>query len=134
MIIYLDDILIYSKTQEEHDAHVRKVLAKLHEHGLYAKLEKCSFDRDRVEFLGYIVSPEGISMDPTKVKAVLEWDAPKSICNVQFFLGFTNFYHKFFKDYSKIMLPLTQLMQKDQKFEWTTTADHTFKVLKRHWK
>ena len=72
-IIYLDDILIFSKTQEEHDEHVRQVLRRLQEYGLYAKLEKCSFHLNQVEFLGYIGSPEGISMDPTKVQTTLEW-------------------------------------------------------------
>ena len=71
-IIYLDDILIYSKTQEEHDIHVQKVLQRLREYGLYAKLEKCSFDQSQVEFLGYVVSQKGISMDPSKVQTILD--------------------------------------------------------------
>ena len=70
-IVYLDDILIYSKTQEEHDIHVRQVFKRLREYGLYAKLEKCSFDQNHVEFLGYVVSQQGISMDPSKVQTVL---------------------------------------------------------------
>ena len=76
LIIYLDDLLIYSRTQEEHDCHVQLVLKGLREHGLYAKLEKCSFDCQRVEFLGYVISFEGISMDPAKVQMVLEWQTP----------------------------------------------------------
>ena len=72
IIVYLDDILIYSKTQEEHDMHVRQVLLRLQEYGLYAKLEKCTFDENHVEFLGYVISHNGISMDPSKVQAVLD--------------------------------------------------------------
>jgi hypothetical protein len=71
--VYLDDIMIYSKTQEEHDTHVRQVLLRLLQHGLYAKLEKCTFDENHVEFLGYVISYNGISMDPSKVQAVIDW-------------------------------------------------------------
>ena len=83
LIIYLDDLLVYSKTQEEHDSHVLLVLKRLQEHGLYAKLEKCSFGCNQVEFLGYVISSEGISMDPAKVKTVVEWQTPRSVrdCN-----------------------------------------------------
>ena len=83
LIIYLDDLLIYSKTQEEHDSHVLFVLNRLHENGLYAKLEKCSFDCKQVEFLGYVISSKGISMDLAKVKIVLEWQTPRSLRDVQ---------------------------------------------------
>ena len=95
LIIYLDDLLVYSKTQEEHDSHVLLVLKRLREHGLYANLEKCSFDCNQVEFLGYVISSEGISMDPTKVQTVLEWQTPRSQRDVQCFLGFAIFYRKF---------------------------------------
>ena len=91
-IVYLDDILIYSKTQEEHDEHVRQVLRRLREYGLYAKLEKCSFGQNQVEFLGYVVSSDGIAMDPMKVQAILEWKTPLSVRDVQCFLGFANVY------------------------------------------
>ena len=82
LIIYLDDLLIYSRTQAEHDIHVRKVLQRLREYGLYAKLEKCSFDCKEVEFLGYTISSKGIFMDPTKVQTVLEWHTPSSVRDV----------------------------------------------------
>ena len=108
-IIYLDDILIYSKTQREHDVHVCKVLERLREYGLYAKLEKCYFDCKLVKFLGYVVSPEGISMDLMKVQTILDRQTSCSVCDVQFFLGFANFYRKFIKGYSNVVLPLTQL-------------------------
>ena len=81
-IVYLDDILIYSKTQEEHDGHVLQVLQRLREYGLYAKLEKCTFDEDHVNFLGYVISEDGISMDPSKVQTILNWQTPSSVCDV----------------------------------------------------
>ena len=130
LIIYLDDLLIYSRTQAEHDIHVRKVLQRLREYGLYAKLEKCSFDCKEVEFLGYTISSKGIFMDPTKVQTVLEWHTPSSVRDVQCFLGFANFYRKFIWNYSKIVLPLTQLTKKNQAFVWTPEADKAFTQLK----
>ena len=131
IIVYLDDILIYSKTQEEHDVHVRQVLQRLREYGLYAKLEKCCFDRNQVEFLGYVVSPEGISMDPMKIQTILDWRTPCSVRDVQCFLGFANFYRKFIKNYSNIVLPLTELTKRNQSFEWNLSAAMAFDNLKQ---
>ena len=131
LIIYLDDLLIYSTTQEEHNAHVQQVLQRLREYGLYAKLEKCSFDCKQVEFLGYVVSSEGISMDPAKVQTVLDWQTPHSVRDIQCFLGFANFYRKFIKGYSTIILPLTRLTQKNQTFIWTASAAQAFLDLKK---
>ena len=130
-IIYLNNILIFSKTQEEHDEHVCQVLRRLQEYGLYAKLEKCSFDVNQVIFLGYIVSSEGISMDPAKVQTILEWRTPQSVHDVQCFLGFANFYRKFIRNYSKKILPLTQLTHKNQPFIWNSSAAEAFESLKR---
>ena len=131
LIIYLDDLLIYSKTQEEHNAHVRQVLQRLRAYGLYAKLEKCNFDCKQVEFLGYVASSEGVSMDPTKVQTVLDWRTPCSVRDVQCFLGIANFYRKFIKEHSAIILPLTQLTQKNQSFIWTPGAAKAFMDLKK---
>ena len=93
-IVYLDDILIYSKTQEE---HVRQVLRRLREYGLYAKLEKCSFSQNQVEFLGYVVSSDGIAMDPMKVQAILEWKTPLSVRDANFFSGLQIFIENLLK-------------------------------------
>ena len=85
LIIYMDDLLVYSKTQEEHDSHVLLVLKRLREHGIYAKLKKYSFDCNQVEFLGNVISSEGISKDPAKVKTMVEWQTPcslRDVCNV----------------------------------------------------
>ena len=122
--------MIYSRTQAEHDIYVRKVLQRLREYGLYAKLEKCGFDCKEVEFLGYTISSKGIFMDPTKVQTVLEWHTPSFVRDVQCFLGFANFYRKFIWNYSKIVLPLTQLTKKNQAFVWTREADKAFTRLK----
>ena len=95
------------REKEEHDSHVLLVLRRLREHDLYAKMAKCSFDCKQVEYLGYVISSESISMDLAKVQTVLEWQTPRSLRDVQCFLGFTNFYHKFIQNYSKLILPLT---------------------------
>ena len=89
--------------------HVRQVLLRLQEYGLYAKLEKCTFDANHVEFLGYVISHNGLSMDPSKVRTIIDWQTPSSVRDVQCFLGFANFYRKFIKNYSKIVMPLTEL-------------------------
>ena len=105
---YLDDILIYSKTLEEHRQHVCAVLEKLKKAGLYLKPEKCEFHKTQVEYHGLIVSTEGIEMDPTKVATVLEWEEPQNVKDVQSFLGFANFYRRFIEGYSKIVAPPNQ--------------------------
>ena len=107
----------------EHDSHVLLVLKQLREHGLYAKLENYSFGCNQVEFLGYVISSEGISMDPAKVKTVVEWQTPRSLRDVQCFLGFANFYRKLIQDYSQLILPLTQLTKMRQSFVWIKEAD-----------
>lgn len=129
-VVYLDDILIYSDTQEEHDAHVSKILAKLQEAGISLNLEKCEFDKSSVGFLGFIVGVDGISMDPAKVAAVLDWHTPKSAHDIQVFLGLSNFYRRFVKNYSKIAKPLTSLLRKNTKFIWSRAAQKAFDDLK----
>ena len=101
------------------------VLDKLRSAGLYAKLEKCNFHQSQVEFLGYIVSCDGISMDQKKIQAVLRWATPKTVLDVQSFLGFANFYRIFIKNYSKIAAPLTRLTCKD-KLDWNSDAKKAF--------
>jgi hypothetical protein len=130
VVCYLDDILVFSKNEEEHINHVRLVLEKLRTVGLYAKLEKCIFHQPQVEFLGYIISGEGLSMDPQKIRTIIEWKKPATIRNVQCFLGFANFYRIFIRNYSKIAAPLTRLTCKD-KLEWNVKADQAFETLKK---
>ena len=113
VVIYLDDILIYSNDMSEHHRHVKEVLKRLRKAGLYAKAEKCEFHSESVKYLGYILSPSGLTMSDDKVKIIQDWPEPKKIKNIQSFLGFINFYCQFIFNYSDIVILLTCLIQKD---------------------
>jgi hypothetical protein len=130
VVIYLDDILIFSKTSEEHRLVVREVLRRLQRHGLYAKESKCEFHRTSVQFLGMVVSEKGLEMCKDKVQAIQEWPIPKTVKEVQAFLGFANFYRRFILDYSEITIPLTTLTRKNQKFLWTPLTQRAFEELR----
>jgi len=132
VVAYLDDILIYSKDEQEHVEHVRKVLEALRERKLRLKLPKCEFGVTRVEFLGYIIEPGQISMDPKKVDSIAEWPTPTKTREVQSFLGTANYYRRFIKGYSRIAAPLTELTKKDQPFRWGKEEDLAFLRIKRH--
>uniref|UniRef100_A0A803SRK7 Gypsy retrotransposon integrase-like protein 1 n=1 Tax=Anolis carolinensis TaxID=28377 RepID=A0A803SRK7_ANOCA len=131
LIIYLDDFLVFSRSQSEHENHVKMVLQRLRDHGLYAKLEKCAFDLQEVDFLGYRISPLGLSMDPAKVSAVLEWRAPTNKKEVQRFLGFANYYRKFIPDFARWSDPITSCIRGKQPFRWTDQAEKGFQQLKK---
>ena len=128
---YVDDILIFSKNKKEHREHVRKVFAKLKESGIQLDIAKCEFHVTTVKFLGLIITNGGIHMDPAKVAAVLEWEVPKSVKDIQSFLGFANFYRRFIRAFSKIVSPLTKLTRKNVKFLWDKIAQDAFEELKR---
>uniref|UniRef100_A0A8C5PKT4 Gypsy retrotransposon integrase-like protein 1 n=1 Tax=Leptobrachium leishanense TaxID=445787 RepID=A0A8C5PKT4_9ANUR len=130
IVIYLDDILIYSQDLETHRKHVKTVLRRLQEQRLYAKAEKCIFDTDKVEFLGFIISPGNIRMDPSKTEAVATWPVPANKKGVQSFIGFCNFYRKFIRNFSTIIRPLTRLTKQDVTFSWTEDAQKAFHKLK----
>ncbi len=130
VVCYLDDILVFSKNEEEHINHVQLILEKLRTAGLYAKLEKCVFHQPQVKFLGYIISGEGLSMDPKKIQTVTEWKKLATVRDVQCFLGYANFYRIFIRNYSKIATPLTRLTRKD-KLEWNAEANQAFETLKK---
>src|ERR1700720_575564 len=119
VIIYLDDILVYSDNIDQHRTHVREVLRRLRENGLYAGAHKCSFHQDTVEYLGYILSPSGLTMDPAKVQTIQDWPELRKIKEIQSFLGFTNFYRRFIHAYSDIVIPLTRLTHKDTKWDFS---------------
>jgi hypothetical protein len=130
VIIYLDDILIFSEDSNSHIGHVKTVLERLREFHLYAKLEKCEFHKSSIEFLGYIVSATGLAMAPDKIQCILDWKAPSTITGIQSFLGFCNFYRKFIQNYSALAKPLTDLTKKSTSFQWTPAANTAFLALK----
>jgi transposase InsO family protein len=133
-VIYLDDILIYSANPERHETDVKEVLDRLRQHKLYAKLKKCEFGVKNVEFLGFIVSTTGIAMDPERISTIRDWPVPKSVKDLQVFLGFSNFYRRFIEGYSKIARPLTDLLRKDATkgpFVLTEEAVDAFAELRR---
>ncbi|KAL0149844.1 hypothetical protein M9458_054892 [Cirrhinus mrigala] len=127
---YLDDILIYSKTLEEHTQHVRAVLRRLLAHQLYCKLEKCAFHQHSTTFLGFVISPQGVAMDPQKLEAVRSWPLPSSLKQLQRFLGFANFYRRFIQGFSATAAPLTALTKPSHgAFHLTPEAIQAFKTL-----
>ncbi|KAK3537942.1 hypothetical protein QTP70_024542 [Hemibagrus guttatus] len=131
VIAYIDDILVYSTSMEEHVRQVREVLTRLQRHHLYVKLEKCEFHRATVTFLGYVISHQGVEMDVVKVRAVTEWPAPTTVRELQRFLGFANFYQRFIQNYSSVAGPLTSLLRgKPKKLTWTDQARTAFQQLK----
>ncbi|KAK3518688.1 hypothetical protein QTP70_008569 [Hemibagrus guttatus] len=128
---YIDDILVYSASLEEHVLHVWEVLSRLQQHHLYVKLEKCEFHRSTMTFLGYVVSRQGVEMDEVKVRAVTDWSAPTTVRELQCFLGFDNFYRCFIRNYSSVAGPLTSLLRgKPKKLTWTDQARVAFQQLK----
>ena len=135
-VVYLDDILIYSETQETHVEHVKQVLDRLRRASLFVSLKKCEFFTTRVEFLGFIVSTTGVAMDPRRVAAIQKWPKPKSYHEIQVFLGFVNFYRRFIHHYSQIAGPLTGLLKGSEKgkksgpFEWPVEAESAFTQLR----
>lgn len=131
VIIYLDDICIYSKTPEEHIKHLDTVLSLLNQHKLLAKTSKCLFGVSSMDFLGHVVSHQGISTDPKKIKAVQDWPNLKHSKEVLSFLGLANFYRRFVKDFSKIAAPLTALTNKDTPFTWGPAEQQSFDSLKQ---
>src|SRR3954465_15593126 len=131
VVVFIDDILIYSKLEEEHELHLRTILGTLREHQLYAKVRKCEFWLQEVGFLSHIVSARGIAVDPVKVKDVEDWQDPTTQTQVRAFLGLAGYYRKFVEGFSSIARPMTQLLNKDKKFEWTYKCEESFQELKR---
>ena len=130
--MYLDDILIFSKTLDEHLLHIHRVLKRLKEEKLLINLKKCSFVQKELVYLGFVISAEGLKIDPEKVKAILEWPTPRSTTKVRSFHGLVSFYEKFIKNFSSICAPLTETIRGDRKeFKWTTLAARSFELLKK---
>jgi hypothetical protein len=131
VVVFINDILKFSKNEEEHDKHLHIVLQKLRENQVYAKLNKCEFWLTEVSFLGHIISAGGISVDPSKVKNVLSWNTPQNVSEVRSFLGLAGYYKRFIEGFSKISNPMTELLVKDKTFEWTPRREASFQELKK---
>eukprot|EP00253_Pinus_taeda_P008664 PITA_08664 len=119
VLISIDDILIYSRTVEEHQEHLRMVLQTLREHQLYAKFSKCDFLQEEIQYLGHVITKDGIVVDPEKIKAIMEWPVPKDVADIRSFMGLAGFYRRFVKGFSKVAFPITSLQKKGRAFQWT---------------
>nr|CAH66097.1 OSIGBa0114I04.4 [Oryza sativa] len=131
VVVFIDDILIYSKTKEEHEEHLRLALEKLREHQLYAKFSKCEFWLSEVKFLGHVISSGGVAVDPSNVESVLSWKQPKTVSEIRSFLGLAGYYCRFIENFSKIARPMTRLLQKEVKYKWTEDCERSFQELKK---
>ena len=131
VLVYLDNILIYSDTLEEYCHHVHKVLLQLQNNKLYTHGDKCSFYDDTVEYLGFILPPNRLMMDPSKINTVLEWLEPCKVKDIQSFLGFANFYRRFISDYSKITVLLIRLTRKGTPWDFSDACQNSFESLKK---
>ncbi|CAI5998799.1 unnamed protein product [Closterium sp. NIES-65] len=129
VVVYLDDILIYSKNMKEHVEHLRKVFEILRKNKFYVKLSKSDFALKKVQFLRHMVSAEGVHVDPRKIEAVKKWKVPENVKELQQFLGFTNYYNRFVPQYAKIAVPLTDLLKKDTPYKWDTPHQQAMEQL-----
>nr|KYP60589.1 Retrovirus-related Pol polyprotein from transposon gypsy [Cajanus cajan]KYP60590.1 Retrovirus-related Pol polyprotein from transposon gypsy [Cajanus cajan] len=130
VVVYFDDILVFSKSLDEHLGHLRGVLIILRDNHLYANLEKCTFCKENVNFLGFIVGKEGVQVDPEKIKAIQDWPIPKSVGDVRSFHGLASFYRRFVKDFSTLASPLNELVKNDVPFIWGQAQEKDFSDLK----
>ncbi|KAJ0921089.1 putative nucleotidyltransferase, Ribonuclease H [Helianthus annuus] len=131
VIVFIDDILIYSKSQADHEKHLRCILKLLHQEKLYAKFSKCDFWLREVRFLGHVVSERGIQVDPAKVEAVMNWQEPKTPTEIRSFLGLAGYYRRFIENFLRIAAPLTSLTRKKIKFDWGPKQQEAFDILKQ---
>jgi hypothetical protein len=131
IVVFIDDILVYSGSEEEREGHLRFILQKLRDHKLYTKLRKCEFWLKQVAFLGHVISKGGISVDPSKVQDVLSWKASSSVSDIRSFLGLAGYYQRFIEGILKISKPMTELFEKDKQFEWMPTWEASFQELKK---
>jgi hypothetical protein len=131
VVVFIDDILIYYQSDSDHEEHLRLVLQKLRDNQLYAKFSKCEFWIGEVSFLGHIISNGGISVDPAKVKEIMEWRVPTTVTEIRSFLGLAGYYRRFIKGFSKIAKPMTLLLEKGREFKWDEKYQGSFEQLKK---
>ena len=130
VVVYFDDILIYSKTMEEHFEHLSAVFDALRAARLFGNVDKCIFCTQRVSFLGYVVTPQGIEVDSSKIAAIWDWPTPTTVTQIQSFLGLAGFYLRFIRDFSSIAAPLHELTKKGVPFAWGDSQEVAFNTLK----
>jgi hypothetical protein len=131
VVVFIDDILIYSQNEQEHEEHLRKVLQRLRDCQVYAKLSKCEFWISEVLFLGHIINRDGLAMDPKKVAAILDWEAPKDVRGIKSFIGMAYYYRCFIEGFSKIVRPMIALLAKKVEFKWNPARQESFEMLKQ---
>jgi hypothetical protein len=131
VVVFIDDIFIYFKSNSDHEEHLRLVLQKLRDNQLYAKFNKCEFWIGEVPFLGHIISNGRISVDPAKVKEIMEWSIPTTATEVRSFLGLVGYYRRFIKGFSKVAKPMTSLLEKGREFKWDKKCQDSFDQLKK---
>ena len=127
VIVFLDDIIVYSKTKEEHEEHIRLFLSRKK---VYSKLRKCSFYQGRIHYLGHIIYEEVVSIDLENIRAIMEWPTPKNVSEVRSFMGLVGYYRRFIKGFSKLAHSITSLRKKGVKFDWTSKCEDHFQKLK----
>jgi hypothetical protein len=131
IMVFIDNILVYSRSEEEHEGHLRLVLQKLRDHKLYAKLSKYELWLKQFALLGHVILKGGIYVDPSKVQDVLSWKSPMSVSDIRSFLRLAGYYRRFIEGFSKISKPMTELLRKDKQFEWMPTCEASFQELKK---
>jgi hypothetical protein len=132
VVVFIDDILIYSNSEKEHTKHLRVVLQRLRDHKLYAKFSKCELWLKSVKFLGHTISHDGISVDPSKVQEVMDWKPPKSVHQIRSFLKLVGYYRRFIPDFSRIAKPMTESLKKGVKFVWSEACEKAYHTLRQH--
>ena len=131
VVVFMDNILIYSETDKDHEDHLRVVLQTLRDHQLYAKFRKCEFWLTKVRFLGHVVSASSVSVDPENVEVVMSWERPKLVFEIRSFLGLDGYYKRFIEDFSRLAPPMTKLTRKEVMFEWNDSCERVFQEWKR---
>eukprot|EP00253_Pinus_taeda_P033189 PITA_33189 len=130
VLIFIDDILIYSRSRKEHEEHLRLVLQTLREYQLYAKFSKCDFFKEEIQYLGHVITKEGIAVDPEKIRTIMEWPIPKDVADIRSFMGLAGYYRRFFEGFSRVAYPITSLQKKGKVFKWTSECQKSFEQLK----
>jgi hypothetical protein len=132
VVVFIDDIMVHLRNEDEHTMHLHIVLQRLHNHHLYAKFSKCDFWLREIKFLGHTISQDGISVDPEKVQEVMNWKPPTIVRQIRSFLGLAGYYRQFIPDFSRIAKPMTELLKKGMKFDWSQKCEGAFHALRQH--